>query len=291
LLALLALLASLLLLASALLLTFLALLLASTASKATDESLSLVGYSSHGVLHPLDGLPGLVGYLARGILRSSATTLGLGGAGLLDGLLGLGGRRNLQVEEAPIRTELQADEGPGLVFDGAGRLSLLVGGPLGALCTREVSDVAHYLLGDRVALLIDGLHDDVALFVDGALDGLSLFVGGGLAEQLGTWGEVLGDLGGLVDCLTSSILNLSGGLSRGVLHSLGGLPYLVGNPSEGAALSLLTALLVLVSFAHLFSLRHSKNYRLVRSEPGSDALHGLIVALYQLNILPDARAG
>jgi hypothetical protein len=276
----------LLLLASALLLNFLALLLTSSAaSKATDESLGLVGHSSHGVLHPLDGLPGLVGYLARSLLHSSAlllgsTTLGLGGAGLLYGLLGLGGRGNLQIEEAPIRTELQADEGPGLVFDGAGRLSLLVGGPLGALCTRKICDVAHYLLGDRVALLIDGLHDDVALLIDGALDGLSLFVGGGLAEQLGAWGEVLGDLGGLVYGLTSSILYLTGGLASGVLHSLGGLPYLVGNPSEGAALSLLILLLVLVSFAHLFSLRHSKNYRPVRSEPGSDALHGLIATHY-----------
>src|SRR3712207_7258135 len=52
-----------------------------------------------------------------------------------------------------------------------------------AFRTRKVRDVAHYLLGDRVALLIYGLFDDVALFVDGALDGLSLFVGGGIAEQ------------------------------------------------------------------------------------------------------------
>jgi uncharacterized membrane protein len=66
-------------------------------------------------------------------------------------------------------------------------------------------------------------------------------------------------------------LGLVGYSSYGALHSLGGLPYLVGNPSEGAALSLLT-LLVLVSFAHLFSLQHSKNCRLVRSEPGNDAL-------------------
>jgi hypothetical protein len=91
----------------------LALLLTSAASKATEESLGLVGYSSNGVLHPLDGLPGLVGYLARSLLRPSAlllgsTTLGLRGAGFLYGLLGLGGRRNLQVEEAAIRTELQA---------------------------------------------------------------------------------------------------------------------------------------------------------------------------------------
>jgi hypothetical protein len=65
--------------------------------------LRLVGYSSDDVLSFLDGLPGLVGYLARGILCSSAllllaflallmpSGLGLGGARLLYGLLGLGG--------------------------------------------------------------------------------------------------------------------------------------------------------------------------------------------------------
>jgi hypothetical protein len=256
----------LLLLASALLLAFLALLLASAAGKATHQTLALVGYSSHGVLHPLHGLPCLVGYLARGFLRSSAlllgsTTLGLGGAGLLDGLLSLGGRRNLQVEEAPIRAELQADEGPGLVLDGAGRLSLLVGGPLGALRTGEICDVAHYLLGDRVALLIGGLHDDVALFVDGALDGLSLFVGGGLAEQLGTGGDVLGDLADLINRTPSGFLDLAGDLSCGVLDPLGGLPDLIGRALEGATLAL-PLLLILSAFAHLFSLRHDKSNRL-----------------------------
>jgi hypothetical protein len=259
LLALLALLASLLLLTSALLLTFLALLLTSAAGKATDESSCLVGHSSNGVLHPLDGLPCLVGYLARSLLRPSATTLGLGGAGLLDGLLSLGGRRNLQVEEAPIRAELQADEGPGLVLDGAGRLSLLVGGPLGALRTRKICDVANYLLGDWVALLIDGLLDDVALLVDGALDGLPFFVGGGLAEQLGAWSEALGDLACLVDCLPCGFLNLACGLSCGVLDPLGGLPDLIGGTLKWATLpllpllSLLAALLVLLALAHLSS--------------------------------------
>jgi hypothetical protein len=93
------LLASLLLLASALLLAFLALLLTPT-GEATDEALRLIRNPSDGVLHPLDSLSCLVGYLARGLLRSSAwllllrpaTTLALRGAGLLHGLLGLGGR-------------------------------------------------------------------------------------------------------------------------------------------------------------------------------------------------------
>ena len=73
----------------ALLLTFLALLLISVAGEPPYESLGLIRNPSDGVLHPLDGLPGLVGYLARGSLCSTAllllllgpaTTLGLGGA-------------------------------------------------------------------------------------------------------------------------------------------------------------------------------------------------------------------
>ena len=127
------LLASLLLLASALLLALLA-LLTSTAGKATDETLGLIRNPSDSVLHPLHSLPCLVGYLARGLLccsallllLGSATVLALRGAGLLYGLLGLGGRGNLQVEEAPVWTELQTDEGPRLVLNGAGGLSLFV---------------------------------------------------------------------------------------------------------------------------------------------------------------------
>ena len=107
------LLASLLLLASALLLAFLALLL-TPAGRASHEALGLIRNPSDGVLDPLDCLSCLVGYLARGLLRSSAlllllrspTTLALRGAGLLHGLLSLGGRGNLQVEEAPVGTEL-----------------------------------------------------------------------------------------------------------------------------------------------------------------------------------------
>ena len=65
--------------------TFLALLLTSAAGKSTHEALRLIRNPSDGVLHPLDSLPGLVGYLACGLLRSSAlllllrpaTTLGL----------------------------------------------------------------------------------------------------------------------------------------------------------------------------------------------------------------------
>ena len=100
----------LLLLAAALLLTFLV-LLASASSEATDEPLGLIRNSSNGVLHSLHRLAGLVGYLAGGILRSSTLLLalllllriaGLGGARLLYGLLGLGGRGDLQVEEAPV---------------------------------------------------------------------------------------------------------------------------------------------------------------------------------------------
>jgi hypothetical protein len=190
-----------------LLLAFLVLLLASAAGEATDGALRLVGYPSDGVLCSLHSLPGLVGHLARGLLRSSASALlGLGGARFLDSLLGLCGRGNLQVQDTTVWANLEVDECAGLVLDSAGRLSLFVGGPLGALRTRQVGDVTHYLLGDRVALLIDGLLDDVALFVDGALDGLPFFVGGGLAEQLGAGGEVLGDLAGLVDGLPRSLL-------------------------------------------------------------------------------------
>ena len=117
---LLALLATLLLLVPSLLLPFLTLLLLlpTAAGETSYEALRLVGYPSDGVLRPLHGLPSLVGSLPCGILRSSlvlllpSSTLGLGGARrLLCGLFGLGGRRNLQVEEAAILTELQADEG------------------------------------------------------------------------------------------------------------------------------------------------------------------------------------
>ena len=48
------------------------LLLATAAGESPDQALRLVGYSSDGVLSALDGLPSLVGYLARSILRSSA---------------------------------------------------------------------------------------------------------------------------------------------------------------------------------------------------------------------------
>jgi hypothetical protein len=103
----------LLLLAPALLLAFLALLLfSSAAGEPPYDALGLVGHTSDGVLCPLDGLPCLVRYLSRGFLRPSALlllvllasfTLGLGGARrLLGGLLALGGRRDLQVEEAPV---------------------------------------------------------------------------------------------------------------------------------------------------------------------------------------------
>jgi hypothetical protein len=250
---------ALLLLASALLLAFLALLLA-PAGKASHESLRLIRNPSNGVLRSLHSLSCLVGHLACGVLRSSAllllgpaTTLGLRGTGLLDGLLGLGGRGNLQVEEAPVGTELQTDKGSGLILNGARRLSLFVGGPLGALRTRKIRDVAHYLLGDRVALLIDGLLDDVALFVDGALYGLPFFVGGGLTEQLGAGGEVLGDLACLVDGLPGGLLDLAGGLSCGVLDPLGGLPDLIGDALNGSALSLLSLLPLLLALAHFFS--------------------------------------
>ena len=48
------------------------LLLATAAGETPYEALRLVCYSSDGVLGPLDGLPGLVGYLPCGILCSSA---------------------------------------------------------------------------------------------------------------------------------------------------------------------------------------------------------------------------
>ena len=60
---------------AALLLAFLALLLISAAGEPAYEALGLVGYTSHGVLRPLDGLPCLVGHLAGGFLRSTLLLL------------------------------------------------------------------------------------------------------------------------------------------------------------------------------------------------------------------------
>ena len=73
-----------LLLVPFLLLAFLALLLllAPTAGETPYEALRLVGYPSDGVLSSLDGLPGLVGHLACGILCSSALLLLLRASGL-----------------------------------------------------------------------------------------------------------------------------------------------------------------------------------------------------------------
>jgi hypothetical protein len=252
-----------------LLLAFLTLLLllAPAAGETPYEALRLVGYPSDGVLRPLHGLPSLLGSLPCGILRSSlvlllllaSSTLGLGGARrLLCGLFGLGGRRNLQVEEAAILTELQADEGAWLVYDGARRLSLLVGGPLSALGPRQIGDVAHYLLVDRVALFVDSFFDDVALLVDGALDGLTLLVGGSFAEQLGTGGDVLGYLADLIYRPLGGVLDLLCGLASSVLDPLHSLPGLVSDAPEGTtALALLVlfllALLFLIAFAHFRS--------------------------------------
>src|SRR5919112_1742887 len=190
------LLATLLLLTPALLLAFLTLLLLPTAASETPyQTLRLVSYSSDGLLSSLDGLPGLVSYLTRGILRSAAllrpSGLGLRGARLLCGLLGLCGGWDLQVKEATVFSQLQTNEGARLVHDGAGGLPLLVGGPLGPLRTRQIGYVAHYLLFYRVALFVDGFLDYVAFLVYGALDGLALLVGGGLAEQLRTGRDIL----------------------------------------------------------------------------------------------------
>jgi hypothetical protein len=73
-----------LLLVPFLLLAFLALLLllAPTAGETPYEALRLVCYPSYGVLSSLDGLPGLVGHLACGILCSSALLLLLRASGL-----------------------------------------------------------------------------------------------------------------------------------------------------------------------------------------------------------------
>ena len=73
-----------LLLAPFLLLAFLALLLllAPTAGETPYEALRLVCYPSDGVLSSLDGLTGLVGHLACGILCSSALLLLLRASGL-----------------------------------------------------------------------------------------------------------------------------------------------------------------------------------------------------------------
>src|SRR5919112_2163499 len=257
------LLATLLLLTPALLLAFLTLLLLATAASETPyQTLCLVSYSSDGLLSSLDGLPGLVGYLTRGILRSSAllrpSGLGLRGARLLCSLLGLCRGWDLQVKEATVFSQLQTNEGARLVHDGAGGLPLLVGGPLGPLRTRQIGYVAHYLLIYRVALLVDRFLDYVALLVDGALDGLALLVGGRFAEQLSTGSDVLGYLADLIKSPSCGVLDLIGGLASGVLNPLHSLPGLVGDAPEGTTalillvLSLL-ALLVLVAFAHFSS--------------------------------------
>jgi len=279
----LALLATLLLSAFSLLLAFLVLLLVPTAGETPHEAFGLVGYPSDSVLSPLDGLPGLVGNLACGLLCSSAlllltflalllllrpSGLRLRGARLLCRLLGLRGGRDLQVEETTIFSELQIDENTRLILDGARGLALFVGGPLTALRTRQIGYVAYYLLVYGVALLVYRLFDYVALLIDGALDRLALLVGGGLAEQLGTGGYVLGDLADLIDGPFCGVLNLPGGLARGVLDTLHGLPGLVGDAPKGAltllvlSLLVLLPLLLLVAFAHLLSLRRTMAYRL-----------------------------
>lgn len=104
--------------------------------------------------------------------------------------------------------------------------------------------MAYSLLGDRLALLIDGLLNDVALLVHGALNGLPLLVSGRLTEHLSTGGKALCALASLIYCSFSSILRF--------LHNLPGLIAHLPNGALGSSLTLLLALLV--SLAHLSSL-------------------------------------
>src|SRR5919107_978150 len=84
----------------------------------------LVGNLPSGILNAFHGLPGLVCHLAQGVLIFLALLLRTGVglvAGLLGGLGGLGRRRYLQVENASVLPQLQADQRSRLVGHG-GRL-------------------------------------------------------------------------------------------------------------------------------------------------------------------------
>jgi hypothetical protein len=171
-------------------------------------------------------------------------------AGLLGGFRGLGRRRYLQVENAPVLSQLQADQRPRLVRHGGRLVALFVGGYLVAFGRRQVGGVADRALVYYVALLVEDHLDQVAFLVDGALDGVALLIGGGIAERLGAGGEAARNLADLVDRPSRCVLNLVNGLAGGVSYLPGDLPDLICQSSQQVPALIL---LVLSAFAHLLS--------------------------------------
>src|SRR5215203_2904504 len=177
--------------------------------------------------------------------------------------------RELQVQEASVRSELQVQELSALLRHGTHRVSLFVGV---LLLRGELGDVAHYVLVDQLAGLVQGSLDYVPRLVHRAPYRLARLVGG-LAQHLGARHDALrclrrlphrlcrlpDRLPGLVGhlprqplrlprrlsgnvlrltcrvlrCLCGlpcSVLNLLRCLSRGLLGLLGGLAHRVLHP-------------------------------------------------------------
>jgi hypothetical protein len=196
--------------------------------------LGLSGRLTGGVLNTLHGLPGLICHLAQGLLIFLALLLRTGVglvARVFNGLGGLRGGRELQVQHATVRTELQLQERPGLVCHGGRLVALFVGGLLVAFGRRQVGGAAHRTLVYNVTLLIEDHFDQVAFLVNGALDGMAFLVGGGLAERLGARGEATYHFADLVHRASRGVLNLVNGLAGGVLHLSGDLPDLICHSS------------------------------------------------------------
>src|SRR5919106_2479308 len=144
--------------------------------------LGLPGRLTGGVLDALRGLAGLICHLAHGVLVFPPllrTGVGLV-ARVFDGLSGLRGGRELQVQHATVWPELQLQERPGLVGHGGRLVALFVGSHLVAFGRRQIGGVADRALVYYVALLVEDHLDQVPFLVNGALDGVALLVGGGV---------------------------------------------------------------------------------------------------------------
>src|SRR5215203_3919036 len=150
----------------------------------------------------------------------------------------------LQVQEASVRSKLQVEKLSALLRHGTHRVSLFVGV---LLLRRELCDVAHYVLVDQLAGLVQGSLDYVPRLVHRAPYRLARLVGG-LAQHLGARQDPLRGLRrllhrlcglpdrlpGLVGHLPHQPLRLPRGLrrlpdrlSRGLLGLLGGLVHRV----------------------------------------------------------------
>jgi hypothetical protein len=160
---------------------------------------------------------------------------------LLGGSLDLFGEllwigRYVYVEDAPVLAEPQFDERPGLIFDSADRLPLLV--PI-LLLGRQLGEAPYrFLVYEVTGIVQSDLHDDTS-FVDGPLHGLADLVGDAV-QELAT-GEILGDLPYPMQDLTDGLLSgfgdlsyLAGRLPRGPCDPTGrsssGLPCSSHNP-------------------------------------------------------------